>query len=148
MAARAVDLVKRLDSECIVILDAYFAVGPVFQVLKEAKRESGQRLAHIVTRAKSNVVAYEEPPPRTGLPGAPRKYGAKVKLLELFEKRADSFQQVTVDIYGNSKTIQYLCLDLLWRPIKEKLRFILVIDGSDTFILVCSDTTLSPVEYK
>jgi len=70
MATMAVDLVKGLDSECIVVLDAYFAVGPVFQVLKEATRENGQRLAHIVTRAKSNVVVYEDSPPRTGWPRA------------------------------------------------------------------------------
>jgi len=144
MAAMAVDLSKGLGSECIVVLDAYFAVGPVFLVLKEALQESGQRLAHVVTRAKSNVVAYEDPPPRTGRPGAPKKYGVKLKLLDLFEQRADSFQKATVDIYGNNKTIHYLCLDLLWKPIKEKLRFVLVIDGSETFILMCSDLTLSP----
>lgn len=144
MAAMAADLIKGLDSECIVVLDAYFSVGPVFLVLKETVRESGQRLAHIVTRAKSNIVAYEDPPPRTGRPGAPKKYGPKLKLLELFEQRADSFQKATIDIYGNDKTIHYLCLDLLWRPIKERLRFVLVIDGSETFILMCSDLTLSP----
>ncbi len=144
MAAMAVDLIRDLDSECIVILDAYFAVGPVFMVIKQAVRESGQRLAHIITRAKSNVVAYEEPPPRTGRPGAPKKYGAKLKLIELFEERANFFQKATIDIYGNYKTIHYLCLDLLWKPIKEKLRFVLVIDGSETFILMCSDLTLPP----
>jgi len=144
MAAMAVDLSKGLGSECIVVLDAYFAVGPVFLVLKEALQESGQRLAHVVTRAKSNVVAYEDPPPRTGRPGAPKKYGAKLKLRDLFEQRADSFRKAKVDIYGNSKTIHYFCRDLLWKPIKEKLRFVLVIDGSETFILMCSDLTLSP----
>lgn len=144
MAAMAVDLVKGLDSECIVALDAYFAVGPVFLVLKEATLETGQRLAHVVTRAKSNVVAYEDPPPRTGQPGAPRKYGAKLKLLELFKQRADSFQKATLAIYGNNKTVSFLCLDLLWKPIKEKVRFVLVIDGSETFILMCSDLTLPP----
>lgn len=144
MAAMAADLIKGLNAECIVVLDAYFSVGPVFLVLKEAVRESGQRLAHVVTRAKSNVVAYEDPPPRTGRPGAPRKYGAKLKLLELFKQRAGSFQKATIDIYGNNKTICYLCLDLLWKPIKEKLRFVLVIDGTETFILMCSDLTLSP----
>ena len=144
MAAMAVNLIRDLDSECIVILDAYFAVGPVFMVIKQAVRESGQRLAHIITRAKSNVVAYEEPPPRTGRPGAPKKYGAKLKLIELFEERANFFKKATIDIYGNYKTIHYLCLDLLWKPIKEKLRFVLVIDGSETFILMCSDLTLPP----
>ena len=144
MAAMAADLIKGLNAECIVVLDAYFSVGPVFLVLKEAVRESGQRLAHVVTRAKSNVVAYEDPPQRTGRRGAPKKYGAKLKLLDLFEQRACSFRKVTVDIYGNNKTLRYLCLDLLWKPIKEKLRFVLVVDGSENFILMCSDLTLSP----
>lgn len=146
MASLAVDLIKELDSKCIVILDAYFAVGPVFHVLKEATRVTGRRLAHVITRAKCNVVAYEDPPPKTGRPGAPRKYGTKLKLNELFEQRLDSFQKVTIDIYGNKKTILFLCLDLLWKPIKEKVRFVLVIDGSGTFILMCSDWTLSPAD--
>jgi hypothetical protein len=104
MASLAVDLVKGLDSECIVVLDAYFSVGPVFLVLKEAARMTGQRLAHVITRAKSNVVAYEDPPPKTGRPGAPRKYGPKLKLSNLFAQRLDSFQKATIDIYGNNKT--------------------------------------------
>lgn len=146
MASLAVDLVKGLDSECIVVLDAYFSVGSVFLVLKEAARMTGQRLAHVITRAKSNVVAYEGPPPKTGRPGAPRKYGPKLKLSNLFEQGLDSFQKATIDIYGNNKTILFLCLDLLWKPIKEKVRFVLVIDGSETFILMCSDLTLSPAD--
>jgi len=144
MASMAVDLVNGLGSECIIILDAYFAVGPVFLVIKKATRMTGQRLAHVITRAKSNVVAYEDPPPRTGGPGAPRKYGAKLKLNDLFEQRLDFFKKATIDIYGNNKTILFLCLDLLWKPIQEKIRFVLVIDGGETFILMCSDLTLSP----
>ena len=85
MASLAVNLVKGLDSKCILVLDAYFAVGPVFLILKEATKTTGQRLAHMITRAKSNVVAYNDPPPKTGRPGAPRKYGAKLKLKDLFE---------------------------------------------------------------
>ncbi len=146
MASMAVDLVKGLGSECIVVLDAYFAVGPVFAILKEAMSTTGERLAHVITRAKSNVVAYEDPPPKTGRPGAPRKYGSKLKLSDLFEQRLDSFQKTTVAIYGNKKPILFLCLDLLWKPIKEKLRFVLVIDDSKPFILMCSDLTLSPMD--
>jgi hypothetical protein len=144
MASMAVNLVRGLDMGCIIVLDAYFSVGPVFLLLKEIAKENGQRLAHVVTRAKSNVVAYEDPPPKTGRPGAPRKYGAKLKIRELFEQRADLFQKTTVDIYGINKVVQFLCLDLLWKPIQEKVRFILIIDGRETFILMCSDLTLSP----
>jgi len=86
---------------------------------------------HIVTRAKSNVVGYQPPPPKTGSRGRPRKYGAKLKLMDLFETMSESFEQVTIALYGQSKTISFLCLDLIWKPIGEKLRFVLVCDGSD-----------------
>jgi hypothetical protein len=144
MASMAANLIGGLDTECIIVLDAYFSVGPVFLLLKEVVKENGQRLAHVVTRAKSNVVAYQDPPPETGGPGAPRKYGQKLKLRELFGQRAELFQKTTIDMYGTSKTVRFIYLDLIWKPIKEKVRFVLIIDGSETFILMSSDLTLSP----
>ena len=126
------------------MLDAYFAVGPVFLVLRELTDSVGQRLAHLVTRAKSNVVAYEDPPPKTAGRGAPRKYGNKLKLMSLFKHRRKDFQQTTLEIYKEKKTILFLCLDLIWKPIKEKVRFVLVIDGTESFILMCSDLSLPP----
>ena len=81
MASMAGEVVRGICAPCLLVLDAYFAVGPVFLILKQVVGEQGQRLAHIVTRAKSNVVAYEDPPPRTGRRGAPRKYGKKISLI-------------------------------------------------------------------
>jgi hypothetical protein len=146
MASMAADLIKGLDREGIVVLDTYFAVGPVFLILKQLTNEAGERLAHLVTQAKSNVVAYEDPPPRTGKRGAPRKYGDKIALKDLFKDRRDQFQEATMEIYREKKTILFLCLDLIWRPIKEKVRFVLVIDGKDTFILMSSDLNLSALD--
>jgi len=144
MASMGVDLIKGLGSKCILVLDAYFAVGPVFVILKELIDSTGERLAHVVVKAQKNVVAYEDPPPKTGGRGAPRKYGCKLKLMELFKDRRNEFQEATVEIYGKNKTVLFLCLDLIWRPIKEKVRFVLVIDGVELFILMCSDSKLSP----
>ena len=132
-----------MGKRCIIVLDAYFAVGPVFLILKQLADDSGNRLVHIVTRAKSNVVGYQDPPSKTGRPGRPRKYGAKLKLMDLFETMAESFEQTTIEIYGQCEDISFLCLDLVWKPIKEKIRFVLVRDGSECFILMCSDLTLS-----
>ena len=73
MASMAVALVKGLDAKCLVVLDAYFAVGPVLLILKGLLDSNGKRLAHQITRAKRNVVGYEDPPPKTGKRGAPRK---------------------------------------------------------------------------
>jgi hypothetical protein len=143
MAAMAVELVSVVGKKCILVLDAYFAVGPVFLILSQILDDSGDCLIHIVTRAKSNVVGYKEPPPKTGRPGRPRQYGAKVKLMDLFETMDGCFEQIAVEIYGQSETVSVLCQDLIWKPIKEKIRFVLVRDGSDCFILMCSDLTLS-----
>ena len=144
MASMAVNLVKGLNTNCIIVLDAYFAVGPVFLILKSLLNSQGQRLAHLVTRAKSNVVGYKNPPPRSGTKGRPKKYGEKVPLITLFENKLQDFQETTIDLYREKKTVLYLCLDLLWKPIGEKVRFVLVIDGEENFILMCSDLTLSP----
>ena len=113
MAFMAADLIRSLNSGSLVVLDAYFAVGPVFLVLRELSESLGQRLAHLITRAKSNVVAYEDPPPKTAGRSAPRKYGHKLKLMSLFKQRRNDFQQTTLQISKDNKTILFLCLDLL-----------------------------------
>jgi hypothetical protein len=146
MASMAVDLIKGLNRQSLLVLDAYFSVGAVFLIIKALVDETGTRLLHLVTRAKSNVVGYEDPPPKTGKRGAPRKYGAKIKLAELFKNRRDQFQEATIEIYREQKTILFLCLDLIWRPIKEKVRFVLVIDGTEAFILMSSDLNLAPLD--
>jgi hypothetical protein len=143
MAAMATDLVTGMGKRCLLVLDAYFAVGPVFAILKQVADHSGQHLVHIITRAKSNVVGYGNPPDKTGRRGRPRKYGAKLQLTNLFETRAAAFEQTVIELYGCCKTVSFLCLDLIWKPLGEKIRFVLVTDGSERFILMCSDLTLS-----
>lgn len=143
MATMVADVVARLGSKSIVVLDAYFAVGPVFLVLREVVDDNKDRLVHLVTRAKSNVVAYEDPPPKTGRRGAPRKYGSKLKLKDLFEEKHHQFQETAIEIYGQNKSVSFLCLDLIWKPVKDKIRFVLVCYGTERVILMCSDINLS-----
>jgi len=143
MAAMAADIVVVMGQRCLLVLDAYFAVGPVFVILKQVVDHSGQRLVHIVTRAKSNVVAYLNPPPKTGGRGRPRKYGEKLNLMALFETKTEAFEQAGLELYGRCKTVSFLCLDLIWKPVEEQIRFVLVVDGSERFILMSSDLTLS-----
>jgi uncharacterized membrane protein len=143
MAAMAADLVVAMGKRCLLVLDAYFAVGPVFKILKKVVDADGRRLVHIVTRAKNNAVAYADPPAETGGRGRPRKYGPKLKLMALFESRTAAFEQTVIELYGCCKTVSFLCLDLIWKPVGEKIRFVLVMDGDERFILMCSDLTLS-----
>jgi hypothetical protein len=142
MAAMAADLVAAMGRRCLLVLDAYFAVGPVLTILKKVVDPDGQPLVHVVTRAKSNVVGYGDPLPKTGLRGRPCTYGPKLKLMALFEARAAAFEQTVIELYGGCKTVSFLCLDLIWKPVGEKIRFILVEDGTERFILMSTDLTL------
>lgn len=146
MATMAAKLVTGIDKPCLLLLDAYFAVGPVFEVLKRAVNLSGQPLVHVVTRAKNNVVAYGDPTAKSGGRGRPCKYGQKHKLTSLFDSQATFFEQTTIELYGCSQTVSFLCLDLIWKPVREKVRFVLVVDGTEHFILMCSDLTLSALD--
>jgi hypothetical protein len=67
-------------------------------------------------------------------------------LKEVFQSRAKDFQKATVSLYGKSETIDYLCLDLLWRPVKGIIRFVLVKNGSTPFILMCADLSVPALQ--
>ena len=113
MAAMAAEIVSVIGRRAIIVLDAYFSVGPVFSVLEAVVDTQGRRLIHIVTRAKRNVVAYGDPPPKTGKPGRPPTYGTKVHLMDWFESMAEKFEKTTIFLYGLRKQVSFLCLDLI-----------------------------------
>ena len=131
-----------LQSSAFLVLDAFFAVGPVFQVAAL----SGGRL-HILTRAKKNIVAYQlPPPPRRRRRGRPRLYGKKLRLLSLFDTRASEFLTLPTVVYQQKETVRYLVLDLIWKPVKGVLRFFLIESSRGRLILISSDLTLAVLD--
>lgn len=146
MVNLAKSIAGKLKEPCVAVLDAYFAVGPAFAIAKTARGNNGQRMLHIVTRAKNNIVAREEKPQAYSGRGRRPIYGRKIKLQTLFSSRSDDFSTVTVRTYGETRKLEILCLDLIWPSIQEKLRFVLVKDDTSTFILICSDLNMSPEE--
>jgi hypothetical protein len=146
-----VDMAKKtalaMSTEAYLVLDAYFAVGPVFLAAAEQLNGVGNFI-HILTRAKKNVVAYGKPPKKKKhQKGRPREYGKKSKLITLFDAKSPcyNFQITQANIYGKNETIRYLVLDLLWKPVKGMLRFILVESSHGRIVLMTSDLTLDPV---
>jgi hypothetical protein len=80
LVTMALEFAVRHDTPSLLVLDAFFAIAPVFQLA--ASRWSlrlQQPFLTIVTRAKKNSVAYEPAPPRT-MParGRPLKYGKPI----------------------------------------------------------------------
>ena len=146
-----VEMAKRtalaMKNEAYLVLDAYFAVGPVFLAAAE-QRNGADNFVHILTWAKKNIVAYDKPPKKKKQQrGRPRQYGKKLKLIKLFDSTAKcySFQTIEADIYGKKENIRYLVLDLIWKPAKGMLRFILIESSHGRIILMTSDLKLDPV---
>jgi len=60
--------------------------------------------------------------------GRPGKYGTRIQLYDLFKDRS-KFQRGTVIGYGGKETeTDYYSIDLLWKPVRRIVRFVLVRD--------------------
>jgi hypothetical protein len=124
--------------------DAYYATGKIVRGLL-AKGN------HLVTRVKSNSVAwFPATPPSPNRPrpkGRPRKYGEKIKVATLL-KNADPLQEAPSPVYGEENvTIRFRDADLLWRPVGTLVRFVAVDHPRrGTILLMSTDLNLEPLE--
>ena len=137
--------VNATSENIIFLLDAYFPSASSFNTVEAINQEHLSKLITLIMRAKSNTVAFKEPPKveKRGK-GRPRIYGEKIVFKNIFKYCLESFQTTNINLYGKKETVQYLCMDLLWRPIARKVRFVLVKTGDKMMILMCSDLTLHP----
>jgi hypothetical protein len=124
------------------VADAYYAAGKMANGLLEQGN-------HLVTRVKSNAVAYAPAPRKKGRKtrGRPKTYGKKIKLKSLLAN-VKSMQQVASPVYGEGNvTLCYRVCDLLWRPAGQLVRFVVVMHPTrGACILMCTDTSLSAVD--
>ena len=58
---------------------------------------------------------FEAEVPRKRLPGHPRKYSEKIKVVDLFDLR-DLFKRVECTVYGKVEMVSIGSVDLLWKP--------------------------------
>ena len=132
------DVCKR---RVLLIADAYYASAKVIKPLLADDH-------HLLTRAKSNVVAY--------LPalvtasrgkGRPRIYGDKVRLKDL-AKEDHAFSSAPSPVYGEHNVlVRYRVLDLMWRPVGRIVRFVIVHHPQrGTIFLLCTDLALEPLK--
>ena len=142
-------MIQLINSLCIqeafyFIADAYYASKTmVFGLLATGN--------HLITRVKSNAVAYlpmiNTSSDKKRTRGRPRKYAGKIKLREYFNNIAD-MQTVQSPIYGDKNVkIRFRTIDLLWRPVGVVVRFVVVIHTTrGKIILMSTDLTLPPIE--
>ena len=131
--------------DSILLLDRYFLTVPGLRKMQVLNASEAGHHLEMVTKAKVNCIAYLEPEPRKpGKQGRPRKKGDAVKLASLFQNDSD-FQETSVTIYGNSCSVKYKAMDLLWgKGMYQKMRFVLVIFEGQQSILVSTDLQLKP----
>ena len=130
------------------VADAYYASGKIVRGLLAHGN-------HLVTRVKSNSVAYfPATPPPPGRPlgrprrrGRPAKYGKKIKVAALL-KEAGQLQEAPSPVYGEQGvTLRFRAADLLWRPVGILVRFVVVLHPQrGTILLMCTDLTLAPLD--
>lgn len=124
------------------IADAYYASKSVIKGLMS-------RGSHLVSRVRSNAVAYlpSEHQPETKKRGRPKKYGKKIKLKTLLND-SESMQEDVSPIYGETGTkIFYRTLDLIWKPVGILIRFVFVVHPQrGRIILMSTDLTLNAME--
>lgn len=110
-----------IQQPCYFVADAYYACKTTIHLLLDSGKD------HLVSRVRSNAVAYRPAKPslRKG-PGAPRKYGKKLKLRSLFDDNS-AMQQAKSPIYGEREVnLRYRVADLYWRPVGILVRFVAV----------------------
>ena len=133
--------IAAIAEPCYFVADAYYAAGKIVAGLLKDNN-------HLVTRVKSNAVAYtahQQRGPRKR--GRPRVYGRKVKLSSLLQDPKGR-EQAKSPVYGERQVvIHYKVRDLLWRPAGRLVRFVAVIHPTrGCCLLMCTDTSLAAIE--
>jgi hypothetical protein len=104
--------------------------------------------SHLVSRVKNNAVAFKQVVQRgKRRRGRPRLYGQKIRLSDLFQNKS-RWCEAKSPVYGErGVTIRYRVEDLLWRPLKRTVRFVLVDHPyRGKIILLCTDLTIEPID--
>jgi len=133
--------IAAIAQPCYFVADAYYAARKIVAGLLKDNN-------HLVTRVKSNAVAYtahQQRGPRQR--GRPRVYGRKLKLSSLLDD-PNGFEPARSPVYGERKVvIHYKVRDLLWRPAGRLVRFVAVIHPTrGACLLMCTDTSLAAIE--
>ena len=123
----------------VVVCDAWYAAQ---QILIPAMEVSST----IITRVGKSAVACYEPIKTEKKRGRPLKYGKEFKLLSMFDSLDNSIGEVK-NCSGEAKSVTYWSIELLWRPIKQKVLFVGSKDEKGRkIVLLCTDLKMDPLK--
>jgi hypothetical protein len=145
--AMALEVARTHARPALLLLDAYFAVAPVFQLAASLWSLSEQApWLTLIVRTKKNYVAYVPvEATQEKQRGRPRQYGDKVALMEVFDY-PDLFTHVSCQLYGQVEEVAIAAANLLWKPTGGLLRFVFARTHLGLIVLMCSDLQQDPVQ--
>jgi DDE superfamily endonuclease len=124
------------------VADAYYANRKMVKGLLANNQ-------HLVTRVKSNAVAYfpAKVTVKKQCRGRPKKYGKKIKLSSLF-KDESAFEKANSPVYGEKGIVlRFYTKQLYWRAAGVLVQFVLVIHPTrGRIMLMSTDLALSALE--
>jgi hypothetical protein len=149
LVAQEVSLINEaaisIGEPVVAALDAYFSSRVAWETAEKSMSD-GVKLVELVTRAKSDATGFTVPePPKVRRPGQPRIYGEKIKLYSLFSDMS-KFKRTRMVLYGKETDVAYLCLDLIWRPVKRLVRFVAVVTEWGPIVLMSTSLILTAEE--
>ena len=136
--------------EALGIAEPVYLVADAYYACRTMALGLIQTGSHLISRLRKTCVAFEPIPPAKGKRkrGRPKLYGPKIRIFTLFEQSDDRWTTVASPVYGEKDVlIRYLCLDMMWRPIRRLARFVLVEHPTrGRIVFLCTDLCLNPVE--
>lgn len=141
LVALLFSITRAWERKVLLVADAYYASGKVITPLLADGH-------HLLTRVKSNAVAYRSVPAvARRAKGRPKRYGEKVHLKALALDNG-AFVCAPSPVYGERDvTVRLRTLDLLWKPVGHVVRFVIVHHPlRGTIFLLSTDVSLDPLE--
>lgn len=129
----------KISNPFYFVADRYYCSGRLIKQLVRGGIE-------LITRMKTRAVAYHLPSKnKTKKSGRPRKYGEKIKLVDLFNNIS---RFIEAPLPGAANVIiKYYSIQLLWRPLGALVNIVLTIHPTKgKAIFLSSDLTLAPLQ--
>jgi hypothetical protein len=134
-----------LDS--LGIAEPFYLVADAYYACQQIALRLQRMGSYLISRVRRSTSAHL-PVPADNAPrkrGRPRFYGQKIKLWTLFDSPTQTWQCADSPVYGERNlTIRFLCLDLVWRPLKQLVRFVLVDHPTRGRMILISTDLLMP----
>jgi len=140
LAIMFLEVMQTVQAKGLLVADAYYASRKIILPLLDKGHQ-------LISRVRINSVAYyPAEKKKTKKRGRPKIYGRKIHLRNLF-KTKHLFSSAQSPVYGEKNIIiQYRAVELLWRPIGRKIRFVLVKHPSrGNIILLCTTLQIDPL---